>query len=261
MSDVDRVLQEFIAADRAGIADPSAYLARVSGVDRLELEALIDGYLARAPRRPFDRAAFEASPAAQVVAAFDGWPALLPRLRERARLARAELVTRLAAELGVGGREAKVGTYYDRMEQGTLPALGVSDSVFEALGRILGESAAVLRAAGTAGPPPALAAGAAAPAAAPAPAAARRRAADVAPPDAGRRAGAMPRPNDSTPPDASRRAGAMPRPDESAPPAGAPRRREGAPAPATPPPSADLAAGPFAEPQRDEVDLLFTGGA
>jgi hypothetical protein len=160
MTDVQRLLEEFIAEDRAGgVADPAAYLARTSGVERAELEALIDGYLARAPRRAFDQAAFEASPAARVVASLAGssgtWPALLPRLRDRARLKRAELVARLAAELGVGGREAKVAFYYDAMEQGTLAAFGVSDRVLEALGRIVGESAEALRAAGTfAAPPP-----------------------------------------------------------------------------------------------------------
>jgi hypothetical protein len=160
MTDVNRLLEEFIAEDRAGgVADPSEYLARVSGVDRAELAALIDGYLARAPRRAFDRAAFEASPARAVVASLAGssgtWPALLPRLRDRARLRCAELVARLTSDLGVGGREAKVAAYYHAMEQGTLPASGVSDRVLEALGRIVGESAAVLRAAGAATTPPA----------------------------------------------------------------------------------------------------------
>ena len=94
MTDVNRLLEEFIAEDRAGgVADPLPYLARVSGLDRAELEALIDGYLARAPRRAFDRAAFEASPARGVAASLAGksgtWPALLPRLRDRARLRRA----------------------------------------------------------------------------------------------------------------------------------------------------------------------------
>ncbi|WP_028062066.1 hypothetical protein [Solirubrobacter soli] len=176
MTDVDALLADFIAADRSGVADPAPYLARVSGTDRVELEALIDGYLARAPRRAFDRGAFEASPAAGVVAALEGWPALLPRLRERARLRPAELVARLAAELGVGGREAKVGSYYGRMEAGTLPVSGVSNRVLEALGRIVGESAVVLRAAGTLAPPPP-----------PAPAVAR-----MAAPAAAEFAGAMP---------------------------------------------------------------------
>ncbi len=136
----------------------------MSGTDRAELEALLDGYLARAPRREFDRAAFSASPAARAVADALGrslagssgtWPAVLPRLRDRARLRRAEVVSRLAVSLGAGDREAKVAGYYHAMEQGTLPAAGVSDRVLEALGRIVGESASALRAAGAAmtGPP------------------------------------------------------------------------------------------------------------
>jgi hypothetical protein len=157
MTDVNHLLEAFIAADRTGVADPAEYLARADGLDRAELEALIDAYLARAPRRAFDRSAFEASPAAGVVASLAGasgtWPALLPRLRDRARLRRAELVARLAADLGVGGREAKVASYYHAMEQGTLPSAGVSDRVLEALGRIVGESAAALRAAGSLAPP------------------------------------------------------------------------------------------------------------
>jgi hypothetical protein len=178
MTDVNRLLEEFIAADRAGVADPAEYLARAEGLDRAELEALIDAYLARAPRRAFDRAAFEASPAARAVASLAGssgtWPALLPRLRDRARLRRAELVARLAADLGVSGREAKVASYYHAMEQGTLPSAGVSQRVLEALGRLVGESADVLRRAGeaTSAPPaggaPAFARKASAPAAAPA---------------------------------------------------------------------------------------------
>ncbi len=166
MADVDRLLQDFIASDRAGeVADPAAYLAQVSGADRAELAALLDGYLAHAPRREFDRAAFAASPAAQAVSDALGrslagssgtWPAVLPRLRDRARLRRAEVVSLLAAALGARDREAKVAGYYHAMEQGTLPAAGVSDRVLEALGRIVGESAAALRAAGAAmtGPPP-----------------------------------------------------------------------------------------------------------
>lgn len=156
MADVEQLLREFIADDRAGgAADPLAFLDRVEGADRSELEALIDGYLARAPRRPFDRAAFPQSPA-RVVAeelgralggASGTWPALLPRLRHRAQLRRADVVARLAAELGVA-QVGKVARYYHRMEQGTLPAAGVSDRVLEALARVVGVTAERLRDAG-----------------------------------------------------------------------------------------------------------------
>jgi choline dehydrogenase-like flavoprotein len=166
MADVDKLLHEFIEEDRAGgTADPVEYLQRVEATDRAELEALIDGYLARAPRRPFDRAAFDRSPARAVAeelgralgGASGTWPALLPRLRHRARLRRSEVVARLAEELGAAGAQAdKVAGYYHRMEQGTLPAAGVSDRVLEALGRVVGVTLERLREAGRSagGPPP-----------------------------------------------------------------------------------------------------------
>ncbi len=160
MSDVERLLQEFIREDReGGEADPLAYLRRVEGEDRAELEALIDGYLARAPRRAFDREAYENSPARGVTEeigrALGGvsgsWPTLLPRLRHQARMRRAEVVTALAAQLGASGAQAdKVARYYHGMERGTLPAEGVSDRVLEALGRVVGVTAERLREAGLA---------------------------------------------------------------------------------------------------------------
>jgi choline dehydrogenase-like flavoprotein len=173
MADVDRLLHEFIAEDRAGgTADPLDYLQRVEGTDRAELEALIDGYLARAPRRPFEAAEFDRSPARSVAeelgralgGASGTWPALLPRLRHRAQLRRADVVARLADELGASRDQAtKVARYYHQMEHGTLPASGVSERVLEALGRVLGVSAERLRDAGRSArgmPPAAAAAGA-----------------------------------------------------------------------------------------------------
>ena len=52
MSDVEQVLREYIREHRAGGEDdPRGYLARLSDEGyRLELEALIDAYLERAPR-------------------------------------------------------------------------------------------------------------------------------------------------------------------------------------------------------------------
>ena len=76
------------------------------------------------------------------------WPSLLPQLRNRARLKRADLVAELADRLGAAGQSEKVGAYYHQMEQGLLPASGVSDSVLEALGRIVGAGKEALRKAG-----------------------------------------------------------------------------------------------------------------
>jgi hypothetical protein len=158
MADVEKLLQEFIEEDRAGsAADPLDYLQRAEGTDRAELEALIDGYLARAPRRAFDREKFVTSPARAVAeelgralgGASGTWPALLPRLRHRAQLRRSEVVARLADELGAGPEQAgKVARYYHQMEQGMLPSAGVSDRVLEALGRVVGASLKRLREAG-----------------------------------------------------------------------------------------------------------------
>lgn len=159
MADVETLLADFIAADRRGEApDPLPYLERLGAADRAELAGLIDAYLVRAPRRPFDADAFAASRARPVVddlaRALGGrsgrWPALLPRLRHRAELRRAQLVERLADALGAGDRTDKVGAYYHAMERGTLPADGVSDRVLEALGRIVGEGVEALREAGRA---------------------------------------------------------------------------------------------------------------
>jgi hypothetical protein len=156
---VDRLFSDYVAEHQAGRGvDPQAYLRQAAPTERAELVALIDGYLSRAPRRTFDPVAFRGSSAERTVDMLDRalagesglWPALLPELRHRAGLKRGELVQRLAAALGVAGREAKVGEYYHRMEQGRLTATGVSDRVLTALGELLGESAGALRTAGAA---------------------------------------------------------------------------------------------------------------
>lgn len=163
MTDVDRLLAEYITEHRGGgEADPGEYLSRLPPVQRMELAALIDAYLARAPRQEFDQAALRGSSAERTVDELERaiagqaglWPAVLPRLRDRAGLKRSVLVERLAVALGVKSREEKVADYYHEMELGLLPARGVSDRVLEALGRLLGETAQSLREAGRALAPP-----------------------------------------------------------------------------------------------------------
>jgi hypothetical protein len=167
MTEVERLLAEYKQAHRSGgDADPSPFLARTSGVEREQLAALIDAYLERAPRRDFDAAAFRESPAAAVadsayrsLAGSAGlWPVLLPRLRNQAHIRRADLVAELAARLGAQSKQEKVASYYHEMEQGRLPASGVSDTVLEALGKIVGYGKEALRTAGQmpapGGPPP-----------------------------------------------------------------------------------------------------------
>jgi hypothetical protein len=159
MSRVEQLLAQYVEEHRrGGDADPRSFLAELEGVERAQLEALIDEYLRRAPRRDWDEAAYAASPApaiasslAQSLGGSNGlWPSLLPRLRNRARIKRGDLVAELAARLGAESKQEKVARYYNQMEQGLLPAEGVSDSVLKALGTILGQSAKTLREAGRA---------------------------------------------------------------------------------------------------------------
>jgi hypothetical protein len=157
MSQVERLLAEYMEERQSGgEADPVAYLERAAPKDRQELAALIDGYLARAPRQPFDETSFRDSRAEATVEALERsiggaaglWPALLPRLRARAGLRRRELVERLAVALGVGEQRAKVERYYHEMELGLLPAGGVSSRVLEVLAKLIGSTATELRDAG-----------------------------------------------------------------------------------------------------------------
>jgi hypothetical protein len=161
MQDVNRLIAEYKEAYRAGQGDPRPFLERAAPADRALLAALIDAFLEDAPRRDFSEDDSAAGAVAEEVqrtlAGASGlWPALLPRLRGRARLRRAEVVSQLAARLGAHGQQDKVGLYYHQMEQGLLPESGVSDTVLEALGRIVGYTAEALRKAGrlpAAGPP------------------------------------------------------------------------------------------------------------
>jgi hypothetical protein len=157
MADVEKLLSDYIAEHRAGgKADPLEYLEKVEGTDRAELAELIDGYLARSPGRKWDPEAFKGSPAERLtdnlIRAFEGpaglWPVVLPRLRDRARVKRDDLVARLAAALGAAGKEEKVGAYYHEMEAGLLASKGVRSNVLEALGEIVGASGEFLRRAG-----------------------------------------------------------------------------------------------------------------
>jgi hypothetical protein len=159
MPEIERLRARFIAEFEAGAdPDPGDYLGQLEGADRRELEALLDAYLAQAPRRRFDPTAFAASPARALVDDLEQsltgvagtWPVLLPRLRNAARLRRGELVQRLAASLGVGDRTSKVERYYHQMEQGLLAPAGVSDRVLDALAALLHTSRERLREAGAA---------------------------------------------------------------------------------------------------------------
>ncbi len=161
MAEVERKLREFVSAfEMNGDADPQDYLADLEGVDRDELEALIDAYLDRAPPRGWNSSGYNQSGAAELTdrlhAALAGtnglWPSLLPQLRMRAKLKRSEVVARLASEIGHSKSKGRVESYYHEMESGLLPSEGVSTKVLEALASILDWTAEGLRTAGRAFP-------------------------------------------------------------------------------------------------------------
>jgi hypothetical protein len=165
MSDVEQVLRDYIREHRAGgEADPREFLDRVDERgEKLELEALIDAYLEHAPRADV---LFGVAPAPAAEAVVDRieqaldqpvqtWRALLPSLRMHARLKRSELVSRLAAALGVTGREDKVARYYNAMEHEQLDPDEISPRVFDALAALVHTTTDALRnAAPRPAPPP-----------------------------------------------------------------------------------------------------------
>ena len=84
MAEIERLREQFIAEFEAGESpDPREYLTQLEGADQRELEALLDAYLAQAPRRRFDAAAFAASPARALVDDLD--QSLAGRRRRLAR--------------------------------------------------------------------------------------------------------------------------------------------------------------------------------
>jgi hypothetical protein len=159
MTHVRQLLEQFKAEFRGGRSpNPRAFLERVEGLQRSQLERGIEHFLVAEPRRGYDEEAIPFSSARGVAENMERammsqaglWPSLLPRLRARTRLRRAELIGRLARALEAEEQAGKVGAYYHGMEQGTLSANGVSDRVLQALGAIVGETADRLRAAGQA---------------------------------------------------------------------------------------------------------------
>src|SRR3954447_16033370 len=112
MPTVDDLFDRFRASYRAGeAADPRPYLDQLSGVDRAELGALIDAFLAQDPgRRGMPNALTQriSGAVAERLQTQETWATLLPQARDRAQVPRSALVRRLAQALGVGGKEAKV---------------------------------------------------------------------------------------------------------------------------------------------------------
>ena len=157
MSRVDELFVEYVGAHRGGgRVDARVFVDQLGGAERAELTALIDGVVARRPRREFDPEASQNSHAQVVAEALHRslhgraglWPAVRAATAQpgagRARGAGGGL----ADALGVANRAEKVEHYYRQMERGGLPAAGVSDRVLDALAEVVGTTPQVLREAG-----------------------------------------------------------------------------------------------------------------
>jgi hypothetical protein len=120
MLDPEKVLSDFIEAWSAGRRpDVDEHLERVAPEQRATLAQDIGTWLAVAPAPRFDKPTRErirAEPLVRaVVEATDSegglWPALLPRLRERAGLSVQEIAGRIAAAFGLAGQEERAAGY------------------------------------------------------------------------------------------------------------------------------------------------------
>lgn len=169
MSDLDRILSEFMDAWEAGrVPDPDAYLERVAPSEQHELSAQIRAYLAIAPEPAYDEATWQRlcdDPAALRAQSIplgepEPWPSLLPRLRQRLGLSRRDV----AARLGVK-RPEKAERYLTAMEDGSHEPRRVTRSALARLAAVLGVTEDALGWTGGA-PSPALLRAAAPPAAA-----------------------------------------------------------------------------------------------
>jgi hypothetical protein len=145
MTGVERLLAEYRKQYQAlGKVDPQPFLAQVEGVNRVELAALIDGFLAQASEPPFDAAAFarfqaDDARAALVERVLDD--ATLQDLIGRSRIKRSEFVRQLSIKLRLSGRETQVRRRLRDIENGDAPVERVRPAVWSAVGELLGESA------------------------------------------------------------------------------------------------------------------------
>src|SRR3954452_77227 len=118
---LDIIMNEFAEAWNSGQRPRvDDYVAQAPEAERDELAGLIGAFLQLAPTPPYTKEQLDelrADPMGEqigdLVDSRSGLcPTLLPRLRNRARLTRDQVVAALAGSLGVQGREQKVKEYY-----------------------------------------------------------------------------------------------------------------------------------------------------
>jgi hypothetical protein len=144
MAKIDRLLNEFVeawnAGDRPQVDD---YVERAPEGERNELAGLIGAFLEIAPTPPYSPDQLDTlrkDPLVQAIAQLaedEPGPTPLPRLRERAKLKRDQVVEALARVLGFPDKQQKIRRYYHWLEIGTITPGQVSQRVVDALADIL----------------------------------------------------------------------------------------------------------------------------
>jgi hypothetical protein len=144
MEPLDRLLNEFIEAWNAGDRPQvDAYVERAPEAERNELAGLIGAFLEVAPTPPYSPeqlTELRRDPTVHAIAQLadeGGEAAPLPRLRERAKLKRDQVVEALARALGHEESKTKIRRYYHWLEIGTITPAQVSQRVVDALADIL----------------------------------------------------------------------------------------------------------------------------
>jgi hypothetical protein len=144
MDKLDRLLNEFVEAWNAGRRpEVDDFVERAPEAERDELAGLIGAFLEIAPTpsySPEQLDALRADPTVQAIARVaedEPGPTPLPRLRERAKLKRDQVVDALARALGFPDKQAKISRYYHQLEIGTITPGQVSQRVVDALADIL----------------------------------------------------------------------------------------------------------------------------
>src|SRR2546423_1699285 len=93
MAELNSLFTEFVERHLAGEnPDPWSYINQLESEERAELEELIDAYFVGAPPQSWNADAYTGSSAERIADALDRsfrgqaglWPAVLPRLRDRA---------------------------------------------------------------------------------------------------------------------------------------------------------------------------------
>ena len=148
---VSQAFDQYVARFRDGRGDAKPFLNQFDGDERRELEALIEAFISTGPVSEPDRsdprvAALLDRVTAGLEGRSGGLSEKLAALRMKAQMTQEGVIKALAQALEASpAQEEKIDDYYHRLEWGSLPASGLSDQLFQLLGKILRVDPAELR--------------------------------------------------------------------------------------------------------------------